>query len=293
MDRATEAHRSAAICALIGVVGTVIGLLGYWRYSEPALRLAQSFGLLVNAGALALLWTRRPPYSRALANALFLIVLVPTVTHVWMADEVIAAHTEQWVPYEPNKLSALTLAVIAPPGWATGAIGILMFVGTAVVHQLAFANPYRAYEATNEPMGVLAYGAFALLLLWFRQRGHRLREELARTRSEMLALERVANVAMAVRDLANTSVQTLELVRQELLILAPELRVHTDRMHRALKQLRKLSELLMPYQNAVPWHDVAVRALEDELPPLPPRAAGTPAAGAAPTREPRARRPPE
>jgi len=285
MDRATEAHRSAVICAVLGVVGTLIGILGYWRVSETPLRLVQLVGLLVSIAALVVLQTRRPPYSRKLANALFLLVLVPTVTHVWMADDALAAHGQRWVPYEPNKLSVLTLAMIAPPGWATGAIGILMFVVTAVVHQSWYASAYRAQQATGEPFAILAFGAFALVLLGFKQRSHGLRDELDRARAEKLALERVANVAMAVRDLTNTPVQTLELVRQELLIQAPELRVHTDRMRRALGKLRRLNDLLLPYQNALPWDDVQVHNLEDELAALP-ATVEVPAGGAAPSRAP-------
>ncbi len=42
---------------------------------------------------------------------------------------------------------------------------------------------------------------------------------------------------MALRDLANTPVQTLELVRQKLLTDDPQLGVQTERMGRALERL--------------------------------------------------------
>ncbi|HVU52893.1 MAG TPA: hypothetical protein VHL80_19560 [Polyangia bacterium] len=285
MDRATEAHRSAVICALLGVVGTALGVVGFWSYSGTPLRVVQAVGILVSATALVILRARRPPYSRALSNAIFLLDLVPTIVMVWLVDDARAAHSARWVPYEPNKLSALTIAMIAPPGWATGVAGILGFVGSAVVHQLAFVDVVRAREAAGEPFGVVAYGVFALLLLGFRQRGHAMREELARARSEKLALERVARVAITLRDLANSPVQTLELVRQELIVDAPQLRVHEQRMKRALEQLRKLNEVLMRYQDAVPW-DARGHAFEDELfAPWRATAAGG-RGGAAPTRAP-------
>jgi hypothetical protein len=91
-----------------------------------------------------------------------------------------------------------------------------------------------------------------------------MREELERARLEKLALERVARVAIALRDLANTPVQTLELVRQELRRDAPELAVYEARMGRALEQLRKLNEILMQYQRAVTWDDQG-HAFEGEL----------------------------
>jgi hypothetical protein len=291
MDRATEAHRSAVICAFLGVVGTVLGVAGYWSLSGTSLRVVQGVGILVSATALAILQTRRPPYSSALSNAIFLLVLVPTIVMVWMIDEARAAHGARWVPYEPNKLSVLALAMMAPPGWATGVVGILMFVGSAVVHQLAFSDAVRVHESSGEPFAVIAYGVFALVLLGFRQRSHAVREELARARSEMLALERVARVAITLRDLANSPVQTLELVRQELIVDAPQLHVHEGRMKRALEQLRKLNEVLMMYQDAVPW-DAQGHAFEDDL-FAPWRAtAESGRAGAARTRAPPTRRPP-
>jgi hypothetical protein len=291
MDRATEAHRSAIVCALIGVVGTALGVVGFWSFSGPSLRVVQAVGILVSATALGLLLTRRPPYSRALSNAIFLLVLVPTLVMVWMVDDARAAHSARWVPFEPNKLSALTLAMIAPPGWVTGIVGIVAFVGSAVVHQLAFADSFRAREAAGEPFGVIAYGVFALVLLGYRQRSHAMREELARARSEKLALERVARVAITLRDLANSPVQTLELIRQELIIHAPQLRVHEGRMGRALAQLRKLNEVLMRYQDAVPW-DAQGHAFEDDV-FAPWRAtAGRDGGGAARSRAPPAPRRP-
>jgi hypothetical protein len=264
MDRATEAHRAAVICALLGVVGTALGIVGYWNVSGTAIRVVQAIGMLVSGVSLGILQARRPPYSRPRSNAIFLAILVPTVFMVWMIDDARSVLSARWVPYEPNKLSALTLAMIAPPGWATGITGILMFVGSAVVHQLVFSEAARAHQAAGEPFGVIAYGVFAVVLLGFRQRGHIMREELARARSEKLALERVARVAITLRDLANSPVQTLELVRQELIVDAPHLRVLEGRMKRALQQLRKLNDVLMRYQDAVPW-DAQGHAFEDEL----------------------------
>jgi hypothetical protein len=263
MEKATEAHRAALICALLGVVGTALGVIGFLSISGTALRLAQLIGILVNGAVLWILQARRRPFSPATSNALFLFVLVPTVVMVWMLDDARAAHSARWVPYEPNKLSALTLAMIAPPGWSTGIVGILMFVGTAVVHQVLLPEGVRARMAVGEPFGVIAYGVFALVVLAFKQRSLTLRDELERARADKLTVERVARVAMALRDLANTPVQTLELIRQ-VLLGDPRLDKQTERMGRALERLRQLNDLLLHYQNAVPW-DGTGQAFESDL----------------------------
>ena len=109
--------------------------------------------------------------------------------------------------------------------------------------------------SAGEPFGIIAYGVFALVVLGFKQRGYALRGELEHERSEKVALERVARVSLALRDLANTPVQTLELVRQRLLTDDPQLRVQTERMGRALERLRGLNDILAPYQSAVVWDE--------------------------------------
>jgi hypothetical protein len=139
-----------------------------------------------------------------------------------------------------------------------------MFVGSSIVHHLLLAPHVRAGMAAGEPFGIIAYGSFALVLLAFKQRSYALRVELQRARSEKVAIERVARVAMALRDLANTPVQTLELIRQKLMAADPQWRAQTERMGRALERLRRLNDILGPYQAAVMWDDEG-RALEREI----------------------------
>jgi hypothetical protein len=264
MDDAAEAHRAAVIAALLGVVGTAMAVGGFWRISGPALRAVQAGGILVSGTVLFALRGRHPPYSRAQGNVLFLLVLLPTLAMAWMVDDARATHGVHWVPYEPAKLSVLTLAVISPPGWPTGAGAIALFVGSSLLHHALLPAAIRAHMSAGEPFGITAYGVFALLLLGFKQRGYALRAELQHARAEKVAAERLAHMAMALRDLANTPVQTLELVRQRMMAADPQLRTQTERMGRALNRLRQLNDILGPYQTAVIW-DEEGRALEREI----------------------------
>lgn len=270
MDDAAEAHRAAVVAALLGVLGSAIVIVGFWRISGLTLRSVQFLALLINGGALWWLYARLPPFKRSRSHALFLLILVPTAAMTWLIDDARAAHGACWAPYEPNKLSALTLAIIAPPGWRIGMLAILLFVVSALVHHVMLGEVLRARMASGEPVGVIAYGVFALVVLGFNQRGYALRGELQHERAEKVALERVARVSLALRDLANTPVQTLELIRQRLLIDSPQLRIQTDRMGRALERLRRLNDILAPYQTSVIW-DQEVTTLERELRKTKPR----------------------
>jgi hypothetical protein len=255
MDDAAEAHRAAVISALLGIVGTAMSVAGFWRISGPALRAVQAIGILLSGSVYLWLRSRDLAFSRRQSEILFLVVLLPTVVMTWLVDDARAAHHQSWVPYEPNKLSALTLAIIAPPGWWSGIVGILMFVGSALVHHFTWSDAVRPRISAGEPFGIIAYGAFALVVLGFKQRGNTLRAELEHARAEKVALQRLARVSMTLRDLANTPVQTLELVRQRLLTDDPQLRLQTQRMGRALERLRRLNDVLAPYQSAVAWEE--------------------------------------
>jgi hypothetical protein len=94
------------------------------------------------------------------------------------------------------------------------------------------------------------------------------------TRSEKLAAERVARVTIALRDLANTPLQTLELVRQKLMAADPGWRAQADRMGRALERLRRLNDVLAPYQAAMIWEGSRWSATSDR--PRRERDAGMP-----------------
>jgi hypothetical protein len=208
-------------------------------------------GLLTSGTVLCVLLARRTPGSVRLSNTLFLLVLLPTIVLVWMADDARAVRGGNWVPYEPIKLSVLVLAMIAPPGWKTGTFAILLFAGSALLHYFLFSEVARARLPPGVPFGIIAYGAFALIVLGFRRRGHVLRAELEQARSEKVALARLQRVAISLRDLANTPLQTLELVRRALLTDSPNLPAQADRMAHALEKLRVLNDILRPYQNAV------------------------------------------
>ena len=264
MDDAAEAHRAAVMAALLGVVGTGISVPGFWSISGAPLRAVQAVGILTSTGALWALRSRLVPRSRTTSNLLFLLVLLPTLVMAWMVDDARAAHSATWVPYEPSKLSALTLAIIAPQGWPIGVTAILSFVGSAILHHITLVDSIRARMPVGEPFGIIAYGVFALVVLGFKQRGYALRGDLEHARAEKVALERLARVAMALRDLANTPVQTLELVRQRLLTDDPQIGLQTERMARALDRLQRLNDILAPYQSAIVWEGEAT-AVEREL----------------------------
>jgi hypothetical protein len=255
-NAASEAHRAAVAAAVLGVLGALNSILGYWRISGTVMHVVTVAELVGSCVALAVLRLRRALPSTALSNIIFLLLLVPAAMMMWLIDEVRIGQGVSWVPYEPNKLGALTIAIIAPPRWWTGVAGILLFIGSAAVHHVLLPPAVRVHMVVGEPTGIIAYGTFSLVLLWFRRRSYTLGVQLEQTRSEKLALSQLARVAMSLRDLANTPLQTLELVRRALLTRAPDLPKQAQRMEHALSRLRGLNDVLVPYQAQVPPEDL-------------------------------------
>jgi hypothetical protein len=254
VDLAYQTYRACWVAAVLGVVGTVIGMLAFSHVHAAGLREVQVLDLAVCFGLMLGMAIHRRPPRVAVGNLLFLLCLVPTVAMVWLIDEGRASEGLRWVPYEPTKLSAVSLALMAPPTLWVGAAAILMFIGSGLLHHLVLSETIRSRMASVEPWGLVAYGAFSLVLLFFQHRRHLLALELERERAERLALEKVADVALALRDLANTPTQTIELIRHELTHHDARTAVLAGHMRRALDQLMRLSDLLSRYAQAVTWN---------------------------------------
>jgi hypothetical protein len=247
---AAEAHRAAVAAALVGVVGTALSIVGYWNM--PGARTVGVAGLLLNVGALIALHANRVRRSAAASIALFLVGLPPLVVMLWIIDAQRALQDVRWVPYEGHKLAALVIAMIAPPRWWVGLLAILAIVGTAVVHHAVLPPAARAHMVAGEPLGIFVFGSISLVLLAIMQRSRSLRVQLEHARSERLALSRLAHVAVSLRDLANTPLQTMELVRSALLTEGVDVREQARRLGNALARLKRLNDVLGPYQDQLP-----------------------------------------
>jgi hypothetical protein len=129
----------------------------------------------------------------------------------------------------------------------------MLFIGSGLAHHVILSDAIRSRMASIEPWGLIAYGVFALVVVGVRNRGHSLERELERERTDRLALEKVADVALALRDLANTPAQTMELIRHELAAHDARTAILAEHMHHALDQLVRLGELLSRYAQAVTW----------------------------------------
>jgi hypothetical protein len=218
------------------VVGHGINGLPYW----PPLA-SSAIGAVLCA---ALLWKRRTR-PRWLSSGAFLFNIAVIVFALRMTDAAYST-VPAWVPYQAHKLGALTVALLAPEGWV-GVLSILAVCGEAIIHYLTLPASIQVH-VFGEPGSTVAYGIFALALLAVQVRRQSSERLLAETQAETLSMERLAKTALAIRDLANTPLQTIELSLALLRRLAQDAPSdwarHLDQIDRAFERLRDLNRIL-------------------------------------------------
>jgi hypothetical protein len=252
---AEHAYRSSMASQALTVVGLSIDAM-FWSTTTGRAPPLHLLGAAVAAVLLgALLATRRRARTWVGAAALLADVVVVLVA-LWATDDVLARSAAAWVPFQPQKLALLTIALLAPtPAWV-GALAIGAYTAVSVAHFLAFPPEIRARVALEEPWATIAFGAFALGLLAHRKHAARAERAAHRAQLEAQSIERLARIALAVRDLSNTPVQTLQLVSALLRSRHPADAPLLDRMDRSIARLEALDRALSTYEAQVDWTSV-------------------------------------
>ncbi|MBS2029310.1 MAG: hypothetical protein JST54_15520 [Deltaproteobacteria bacterium] len=201
---------------------------------------------------LALLFVERGSLPVAALHALFLANNIAVAGVLWLTRPTYAEAQRLWLPFEPYRLSVLAIALLAPPRLWVGASTIALFVGSGVLRFFTLDPDVQARLSPAAPVALCAFGVFSVVLLINRLRSRALAEALAASRAKTAVLEGVTRRFLAIRDLANSPLQTLE-ATMVLLANVPGAEVHAQRMARALERLRAWNALLQESPSAEAW----------------------------------------
>jgi hypothetical protein len=150
------------------------------------------------------------------------------------------------------EVSLLVVAILSPLV-VIGAVWIALFVAVPIVQILLWPPEIVQTLPAAQPWITFAFGLAALGILLYRRRNLRLQRALATSRAERLALEQLARMALLVRDLANTPMQTLtagvSLLRSRN-VTDPQI---LDSMQRALEKMRSLRGALTAFEQHIVW----------------------------------------
>lgn len=258
---AKRALRIALTSAVLNIVGMPIDM-GFWYSRFDTIPTWHLVSFAFSAAQLLFLSTRRktpPPWFSAVAftlnNAVIAIAL-------WLPSANLAGSPWQWVPFQPQKLGALAVALLAPPSVLTGIASIAIFIGSALLRFELF-DPATSAGLATEPWATLAYGTFAIGLYMYRVHGRKVRSEMETALAEAKSLERLSQVLLAFRDFYNTPLQTLEFTIAVLKARHPEADALVARMERALARLGDLNRIASTYEPPTPHHiDLSLDATE-------------------------------
>jgi hypothetical protein len=236
--RTTHAYRAALISSLLNALSTP---LDFWIGRRAHVPLAPLLWCAaVGVAAAAVLLLRRDRASVRLSSSIFVANALAVSAVLAVVSPMFAASGDPWTPFQANKLGMLIVAALGPE-LIPGLISIAAYGLTALTQQALIAGQP---SASSEPLVMCIFMTMAVVLLVFRVRGAASERALARARADAESAEEINHRLLALRDLANTPLQNLEVAARILESEYPAAKHLTDAMVRAVVRMRDLQPIL-------------------------------------------------
>jgi hypothetical protein len=242
--RPSEELQAARRFALAGTglltVGALFGCLFWSHYGRWLWLVAAAIDAL--SCALVLLRRDRP------GQLPFVVGSAVTLAMVWWTNDLLARLGVRCEPFIGYKLYALSVALMAPPSLWLGLGSILACALLPLAEYAGWPAAVRAEIPTPEPATTLLYAIASVGLLFHRRQQMRIHREVVRAQAKTASLELMARKFLAVRDLTNSPLQSVELTVALLKTRHPESQAQLERLERQLARLRQLSVVLSQYE---------------------------------------------
>jgi hypothetical protein len=253
-EQRARAWWGAFFATFLTLLGEVAYILIDWRVHPGNLVLPtlRALHILESLGLLALLVARRGTASPRLSAGVFTAVALPHLMIFAVAEVAMAASGMVWMPLTGHRLLMLGIGLLAPTGLGLGLGLIGAFAMESVLLWYGLELSGRL-DMPWEPWITLVWGGTACGLLIFRVRTQRIEQRLQKARAEAESLERVARLFLAMRDAANTPLQSLEVGVSLLQQRSPENASLLVILERALTRLRSLTVRMAIADPLVDW----------------------------------------
>jgi hypothetical protein len=237
--------------AILAIVGTPIEIaMGRSIPGMPAWPNAAS--LAVSAAVLIWLIARRRKATLGQLSWAFLLVNAAIVAALWVTSSHFATAARPWTPFQANKLGVLAVAMLTPVDPVVGIVTILLFGGSALARFFTLDAVVRNHLPAGEPWAMVAFTVFAIGLFIYRLRRKSLERELFRAQAHSESIEETTKRLLAIQDLANTPLQTLE-ANTALVSKIPGTEPYVVRMQRALVRLHEWHRILREEAAETGW----------------------------------------
>jgi hypothetical protein len=247
-DEHVEARRQALWYASLAMVGAVLGLVlvrharepRYWEWTQVA---------AIDVVFVTLILSVRSP-SRVVKIAGYQLLNISFLVADWVTSAIGAASAVP-VAFGAFKIAVMIAVFVGPLDLAIGVPAIVAFTLAPIVEWLSWPQEWRSLVTRGEPLQSVVYGLIGLVIFANRVRNARIDRKLNQARAEAQAAQQVARMALAVRDHANTPLQTLHIgLSQSQQQILPG---HFEKMMRAVERLTELNRLLEPYSGTIEW----------------------------------------
>lgn len=246
------ARHSAKEFGFVYAAGTTICVVAWTLIATPMVwRWYVVAGVCFLFLATVLLIKKMPAYASITLTltCTFLIMIAGAVDTYQMAKYRIPSPTL----FGGFKFIALLAALIAPaPVWVGYFIISLCTLGSIVQFNLASQEIREGYTVF-EPWTTLIYMVIAFFVLRHRIHTRELERELVHVQMEKRSLDQLARTFLAMRDMTNSPLQSIELVRSLLAKHSIEPENAAKHLESSLIRLRQLSAILTVYENDVDW----------------------------------------
>ena len=232
--------RVARAMALLTAIGLAIDSI-FWKAALGMVLWGHLAAIALSASLVAAV-ERVPRREWVGTTALFLNNTV-ALAALWQSDQILAHSDVRWTPFDVQRLGVLTIALFAPPRAATGVATIGLGVAFPLVEYATWDDAVRAHLPVTAPWAMGAYGVFACFLYAHLLRRRTMNRRAALAKAQAEGLERFARLVLAVRDSANTPLQTIELTVALLRRDGAEPRL-LDRLARSVARLTAIGRAL-------------------------------------------------
>jgi hypothetical protein len=204
-----------------------------------------------------------PRPSRPLLWTAYAIMNTSGLYALWVNNQQLAASGVTFQTFTGFKLMVIVGALTLPADLTIAVPSLLLAVLVPVIEWSTWPPEWRAHSAVGEPLGTVFYGLVAMALYAQRVRSAVLQHRLYHSEAQRVITQEVARIALAMKDLANTPLQTLT---AGLAVLRGRDggAEQVERLQRAVSQLSELNHLLEPYLAKVDWSpdDLAIASRE-------------------------------
>lgn len=209
-DDRTEAYRSTRLaCGVVFVIACAAVPLGVMTYGWWPQGAGDSLHALLALTLGIITHRSRGRWSPRLYDAIIVLVAVPYLLTVWWPQVAEARAGTLTEPLVTNHFVLLGLAILSPRNLRLAFVMIAVFTLQSVLlwHVLETTS---GRSLPREPWLTLFFAGISAGLCWSRWRRHDLELRYARVTSRAAALTKINRILLALRDRANTPLQTLE-----------------------------------------------------------------------------------